>query len=232
MRVTALDRPIRWMTSAVLVCAIAGAAADTGTQRFSFGARVGLGGASFYGDDADDADMETRAGYTFGFIGAISLADMFAFRPEFAVTFRGARFDSHTGTYIWGTYYSADMEGLIRLTYIEVPLLLQWHLPGDRPVSPLVFAGASLAANIDARQQVEWDIVNPLTGTTEHGDDEEDIDDITVMDVGVVGGGGVAIQAGSGDLLLEGRFVLGLVDIYEDSDMRTWTVGVDVGYRW
>jgi hypothetical protein len=185
-----------------------------------------------WGDDADDADMETRAGYSLGFLGAISLADMFTFRPEFAVTFKGARFDRHTDMYIMDTYYASDVEGYIRLTYVELPLLLQWNMPGDRQVTPLGFLGASLAANIDARERVEWEYTNPLTGATEHDEDENDIDDITVVDVGVVGGGGVAIEAGAGALLLEGRFVLGLVDIYEDSDMRTWTVECDVGYRW
>ena len=84
---------------------------------FRFGLVAGINGANLY-DDARAEDKKSRIGYTAGLFGQFPLAKgRFSIRPELLFSTKGASFDFQSGN-------RPD----IKLSYVELPVALQWHL--------------------------------------------------------------------------------------------------------
>ena len=110
--------------------------------------------------------------------------------------------------------------GGVRLSYLEVPLLLRATLPhaDARVMRPYLLAGPAvafrltceLAAEVDG-QQTRLDCDDPIFGGEAN---------TKPVDVGMVFGGGTAIGLGRAALQLEARYALGLSSI-DDTPART-----------
>ncbi len=96
-----------------------------------------------------------------------------------------------------------NVEEKLRLSYIELPMLLRWKVATGR-IQPYLVAGAEAGYLLDARQEF-----------SEFGEKEtfrvkENYQD---FDYGVSFGGGVNVSLGKMNIFLEGRRSLGLADI-------------------
>lgn len=84
-----------------------------------FGIVLGINGSNLY-DDAKAEDKKSRIGFTGGVFGQFPLGKgRFSLRPELLLSTKGATIDLVNGT-----------KPEIKLSYVELPVALQWHLFG------------------------------------------------------------------------------------------------------
>ena len=106
---------------------------------FRFGLVAGINGSNFY-DDAHASDKKSRIGYNVGLFGQFPLGKSrrFSIRPELLLAAKGATYD-----------YLGGGRPEIKLSYIELPVSLQWHLIGIVNVHAGMYA--ALLANSEGK---------------------------------------------------------------------------------
>jgi len=180
------------------------AAQPSAAQPLSVGLKGGVSQGTFLGDDVDDA--EYRAGFSGGIYGKYDVNPAFSVQAEVLYTFKGADID--TGEPVLGA-------GEYEFQYIEIPVLAKLNAPLQGVFRPSLYAGPQLAFNVSG----------------EFGDTEIDDDLQTAEFSGVVGGdiGFDVSQFNVGPLsriVLDGRYVFGLTDVFDvsgDPSIRTGT---------
>jgi hypothetical protein len=176
--------------SVTLIVAVAPTQATTIILK---GVKAGLNLATLTGDDADDA--KTRAGLAAGGFVKVSLTPAFSVQPEVLYSMKGAKFEES----------SAD-DFTIKLDYIEVPVLLQYNIPTQGNVKPVLFAGPAVAFNMSAK----------LEGTIDSASADVDIDNVKSVDIGIAAGAGVELKSGTTTFGFEARYTLGLGNVLDD----------------
>ena len=102
------------------------------------------------------------------------------------------------------------------LNYIELPFMT--HVYFGKKVKFVVNAGPQIAylLNSSATMSDEMsDYIDRLHQSTNPNAAAQYRDDFKRFDYGIIGGAGVGMNMGSGDLFLEGRYYFGLGDIFE-----------------
>lgn len=159
------------------------------------GLRVGGAFMTIGGDDAP-SDLTRRSGWMLGGFATFDVAGPFALQPELNYIQKGAQDETASPTVT------------TKLNYIQLPILAKVQTPSPGLVSPNVFLGPSAALNIKAEEEA--------------GSSTNDIsDDIRSFDLGAVFGVGVDANVGTGTLLVDARYGLGLIDITDDDDVGT-----------
>ncbi len=185
-----------------------------------WGAKLGINGGTFVGDDADAADWGAeekgaRGGFVGGFFFDFRLSDIVGIRPELLASGKGA------------TYEGTDWDIKLKVNTIELPILVQFFLPiPTDAVDVALFVGPAPAYIYSGK----YEYSEP--GYTEEGDFEDVGADIIDFDLGVVGGLGLSVGAGPGIFLFDVRYTAGVINISDVSNVefRTSTFGVSVGY--
>jgi opacity protein-like surface antigen len=114
----------------------------------------------------------------------------------------------------------------LKLDYIQVPLTLGIAFPTGGTVTPSIFAGPMIGFKASCK----------FTDGTETVDcDHPDVDTfVKSTDFGLLFGGGIGIQAGTGQIILNGWYNLGLTKIddhpTDQSDAKNSFFGFGVGY--
>ena len=172
-----------------------------------YGVKFGLNLATWYGKDVREGggDLKNKTGFITGGFVTINVYKKLGFQPEILFTQKGTK-----------------AEGLgITMTmvtdYIEIPLLLKAS-PGVlvAGISPIFYIGPAIGINIRKQAVVKMG-----------GDkDKSDIEDLKVMDIGLVYGTGIHYQPnaqgflGQIKLILDIRYTLGLVTISDLPDTK------------
>ena len=118
-----------------------------------FGAMAGVNFSRFVGSDADDAnlDEESLVGFTGGGYLAVALNEIIAVQPEVVFSMKGATYEGSAG--VGGFSVNWDYE--IRLTYLELPVLIRVSLPLDMPLGLDAYGGMSPAILLGAEYEGE-----------------------------------------------------------------------------
>ena len=141
------------MRAASLLCpvAVVALAAGAGTvradePRVELGIRAGLNLASVHGDDVsiEGLSPENRVALSGGLFAGIRVAPGVLIQPEVLYTQKGAR------------YEAAGEEAVIKLDYLEVPVLLKGRF-GSGSARPSVFAGPAVASRSGQDLAIEKD---------------------------------------------------------------------------
>lgn len=120
-----------------------------------FGIMAGINGANLY-DDARADDKKSRIGYTAGIFGQFPIAKgKFSIRPELLLSAKGGTFDFTSGS-----------RPEVKLSYVELPISLQWHLLGFINVHAGMYA--ALLANSEGK--IKDANGNPITIQLNKGD--------------------------------------------------------------
>jgi len=190
-----------------LMCAAPGAA-----QGIEIGAKGGMNMTTVSNvseiTDTSDAEAGRRFGPMFGGYLNISLSESsrLSIQPEALVTWKGATLDPDSS------------DELLRLTYLEVPLLVKLTAPSGGDEKALyVLGGANFGFKLDAIQ-------------SNNGEDVDISDRVKSTDFGFTVGGGLQARR----WLVEGRYTEGLVNIATDESgdsTQTRTFAVVVGIR-
>lgn len=191
------------LTAAMMLLGIESVQAQP-TMMFGF-----KGGLNFSEMDLDDAvlgagvESDTRKGVMLGAFLTFAPASFISIQPEVNYT-------------QWGTEFVQDgVENELKMTYLQVPLLAKFNF-GPAPgmgLRPHLALGPYIAYNTDC------DFTFGHSGELNCGDDDEDTGEPALVkdwDWGGVFGGGLEFSGARGSLIIDGRYNLGLSDVFED----------------
>lgn len=161
--------------------------------------------------------MSNRSGFAVGAFLNVSTGGFFSIQPEVLFSQKGAKLQSEDG------------EATMKLSYVEIPVLLKVSpmLVGATGFKPFLYAGPVLGIS---------------AGCSISGEDEGisvDVDcgvgdfiDTKSTDLSAVFGAGGSFAVGRGTFSVEARYGLGLSDVFdvEDMDVKNRAISVLVGY--
>lgn len=153
------------------------------------------GGVNFATLNNTDLNVGTRTGFQVGVFAEISLYDnLIALQPELLYTQKG---------------YETDAGREVKLSYIEIPILLDFKYLLDSPVSPHVYFGPYVGINVAA--EAENIKVVPRIASVPFFP-EEQASDVTL---GVMVGGGIEISHFDVGI----RYSAGLTPAFENNNV-------------
>ena len=195
---------------------IAPAAASAQT---TLGVKGGIGIADLSVDDpfSEDVNLDSRTTFTGGAFANFQLGETFFVQPEILYAPKGAK-ESEAGA-----------EATFELDYLEIPVLFGAEFPIGEGLTPRVFAGPEVAFEIGCQ-------VTGEEGGVSASFDCEDLGlETKSVDFGLVFGAGVGIPLGGFELILDGRYDLGLTNIDDSGEEgsvknRAWQFMAGVGF--
>lgn len=116
--------------SLVLIGSLLALSTAEAQKSTTIGPVVGVNFATFGGDDAEGAD--SRTAFLLGGFAAFGLSPRFALEPSLLYTQKGAKVDIE------------DANGILKLSYIQVPVLARFRFPSGN-VTPNLIAGPAMA---------------------------------------------------------------------------------------
>jgi hypothetical protein len=165
------------------------------------GAKGGLALAGLAGADVPSG-IERSTGAAAGVFVRFDATPTISLQPELLFVQKGASFTD--------SWFGLPVGGELKLTYIEVPVLLRVGLPvSGASFMPALFAGPAISFNRSARSR------SSAIGFERERDVEEETKD---LDFGAVVGGGVDYRFLRGVLSLDLRYNLGLVTLDDSGD--------------
>lgn len=204
----------RLLVPAALVAAVALVPSTASAQQI--GAKAGVNFASLTNADDLFPDDSQRLGIVGGLFVTVPATDRFSFQIEGLYSEKGISLDAEVE--------DIELEGDLRLQYLEVPLLgrADFATPGSS-ANFYIVAGAAPAFKLDARLKVE---------ALDEEETEDLSDDVESFDLGLVGGAGVVFGRAS----IEARYTHGLMSIAKDQDddedaAKNRVFSVTIGYR-
>lgn len=187
-----------------------GLALGVQAQDFGFGIKGGLNFSSFSGSDAEDLDFEGRTGYHLGLTAEIPLGSGFAVQPEVLYSTLGAKTNQLVLDEATDANFIVD--------YISVPVLIKYYLIGG--------------LNLEAGPQFSWNTKSEIDGDFSSNEVREEFDAIAdetkSFDVG--GAVGLAYDLPLG-LFAQARYIFGLSEIYDTSDIKNNLIQLSVGLK-
>jgi hypothetical protein len=187
---------------------------DAAAQQNMVGVKGGFISAELSADDFGDSD--SRSGFGAGAFLQVMVAPSFSIQPEALYLSKG------------GSGSIEDFDTTLKLNYLQVPVLVQYHLPTPGPVSPRLFAGPSVAFEVGCDVEATSGAIS-VEGSCEDADINT-----KSADFGVVFGGGVDISTGGIVLTLDGRYDLGVTNLDDSPDAdaknRAWEFFAGVGF--
>ncbi len=191
--------------AAFCAAAIVVAASNADAKKMYAGLKGGVNSASISGDDVEDLDSRN------GFIGGV---------------FYGVEFSERLGGRIEGLYVQKGAEGpfvlpgddhahesIIKLDYVEFPLLFTASFPAGEKFAFDLFVGPTFGFNISAEVEIPG-----------HNETVDIGDNVTSFELGGAVGGGIEYLLSSMAIVLDVRYSLGASDLLDAE-------GVDVGAK-
>jgi len=194
-----------WVGVATLFAASL-AVPQASAQGIKLGVKGGVNFADVGGDDV--SNTKNKTGFIAGGFAEFMIGSMFAVQPEVLYSQKGFKIDD------------PDVDGKLKLDYIEVPVLLKINVPIEgSKVHPSFYAGPAVSFKSSCKLQgeesgVSFDIdcdsplIFDLIG--------EELP-IKSTDFGVVFGGGISFDVGGAEVGVDVRYNLGLTK-FVDTD--------------
>jgi len=186
------------MLPGLLVMMISRAEAVQVTSR---GFKGGLSLANITGGNKD------RLGFVGGGYVNINIRPGFSIQPELLIVQKGSKYTE----YIMAT--NIDHKEVIRLTYLEIPILAKYSFVTGPKAKVSVFGGPAFAFDCLATRYEWWKNCN----TGEEKAYTYDYN-VRVLDIGLAFGGGVDLSLGKFVLTFDIRYTLGLSGLYLSSE--------------
>ncbi len=176
---------------------------------FSYGPIIGMNIANLTEDNYDNATENCRIGTAVGGFFTYSFNDRFLLQAEGLYSMKGIKLK-----------YDDGSKGTIKIDYLEFPVLAAMAIPLNSIFTPRVYLGPAFSFLMSAKN-VDDD------GTTNIKNSVKSID------MGLVIGGGVNIEAGPGAVTIDARYNLGLLDVDDTEDSssaKNSVISILVGY--
>ncbi len=187
--------------------------ASPGFSGIKFGVKGGFSLANLAFDpEPTDNPLENKTGVVGGFSMNLRLSRVFSLQPEILYV--------QKGTKLTITEEETEISGKLNVDYLEIPLLLSFSFAKEgSSFVPSVFAGPYVGVNTSAK------IKATLDGQSETVDFKDSVKD---TDIGLAFGVGLGMKIGSGKIVLDVRYDLGLTNVAEGIEEgqsvknRTW----------
>ena len=172
-------------------------------------------------EEGESINFDSRTGFVGGGFANFQLGETFFVQPELLYAQKGAK-----------DALDSSVDATIKLDYLSIPVLFGAAFGiGDGGVTPRIFAGPEVSFELSCKVSAE------VEGISASADCSENELQTKSVDFGLVFGAGVGIPVGSFEIVLDGRYDLGLTDI-EDSDSefdtsaknRAWQFTAGVGF--
>jgi hypothetical protein len=205
-------------------------------QSISIGARGGilLANMDFKPTETNEPDYKPIIAPQGALFAEIGIGSFFAIQPEIMYGTHGAKYkDSATET-LFGTTYSYDDEGTIKINTLEIPILAKIKL-GPDAIKFHVLAGPSIGFGLSGSSEYKGTTKITIPGggsSTDSYNEKADAvfvkdgfnyDDIKETEVpisktnlNVHFGAGVNFKMGNLSFFLDGRYILGISDLIPD----------------
>lgn len=193
------------------VCALAGQASAQ-DMRMKAGVIGGVALASVSGEDFEGLD-EMRTTFTAGVLLQFPLGQVLTFQPELHYSNKGSKGDE------------AGIDIVGKSAYLDIPLLLRGGAMLGEGATLDLLAGPYIAIPISCRIEA--------SSGGESAEEDCDVFDPELelaVDFGAVLGGGLTLNLGRADLLVDGRYQLGLTNVFTDEDGMNRNIQVLVGF--
>ena len=204
------------LTAATLI-----GAETTEVKRSYWGLLFGLNFGQFIGDNSDalefygGGEKKVRTGAAVGLFGHVGLGNVVALEPPVLYSQKGGKYgDAFPG---W------DDTLVLKVDYLEVPVLLRIYILPTQTVRVNLFGGGYFGYNIASKYKYSE------IGYEEEGDFAISPEEI---DYGVVFGAGFAYPTRSVILRLDAKYSLGLAKVWDlppDDDIRNGVFSVLAG---
>jgi hypothetical protein len=165
--------------------------------------------------------ISSRTSFTGGGFAQFMLGEQFFVQPEVLYAPKGAK------------YSDLSVEGTYELDYVEIPVLFGAQFGVGQGLTPRIFAGPAVSFEVGCSVSGEAEGVSASVDCGDFGLETKSVD------FGVVFGAGLGIPVGDFDIIIDGRYDLGLTNIddtdYEfESDSsaknRAWQFMAGVGF--
>jgi hypothetical protein len=207
-------------------------AQDMGPKTY-LGVKAGIDMANLTGSDVDNTDM--KIGFTGGAMGHVHFNEMFSVQIEALYAMKGAKADVMEDIDVGGTIYSFDGEEKLKLNYLEIPVLLRLDVPNKAKVDPFFYAGPAISFLLSAKDQLTGTATPAGGGSAVDIDEEVDIKDmVKSTDFGIIFGAGLGYEVGTGHLVLDARYNLGMSkidDTEDEANVKNGVISIMVGYQ-
>ncbi len=205
-------------------------AAPVVQKKVQFGFKAGLSLSNTTGDSLNDIDAESlmsgstlkqssNLGFAAGAFVTLKLTPMFALQPEVLYAQKGVKFAAtipDVPVPILGPT-DVDLDGKMKVDYVEIPLLVKFLFPSRGPVKPALYAGpvasfkASSGLNAEySASGVSMTVPDDMLQEMETGLD----DSLQGTDFSVAFGGSLDIT----HIVLDVRYTMGMSNIVKDGD--------------
>lgn len=160
--------------------------------------------------------FDTKRGVIAGVFGVFDLAPEFGIEVDALFSMKGGKLSGPgvdpNGNPVMST------EGFFILDYLEFPILARYNLPVQGDVTPHLYAGPTIALKVSGRARY-----SQLPGA--------DLDAARTLDAGVAAGASVDLALGGRNIVLDGRFGLGLTNAFRWSgpDLKNDTFSLMAG---
>ena len=192
-----------------LVCAglfVAGFASVSRAQNSSFGLKAGLNMANLT-SEPEGHSYDIKTGVAMGGFLTYPLSDDIALQPELLYTQKGNEIESLDYSSGGGDYATT----VIKLDYIEIPILAKYSISPGESACPFVFVGPSIGILMGAKV------------------DSEDLKDFCKStDIGLVLGGGVELESG---VSIDLRYDMGMTKAFDEGNSKNTVISLMVGYK-
>lgn len=162
--------------------------------------------------DAITPDVDYLVGFSGAVYAEVPIGKTFAFQPELAFTQKGFSLAQGADIDLFGTALPVGVRANSRFNYLEAPLLMKAKF-GSEQVKGFIMAGPALGYALNGR------VWTRSTGLLEFqlSDNSIDLDAINYerFEVSGVVGAGIQINAGFGDITIDGRFQQGITELYD-----------------
>jgi hypothetical protein len=198
-----MKRYIPFLSAALLISLLA---VPLEAKKIRYGLKIGGTWSNVWGENAPPG-----ASWEVGMLGGISLRyyidEAYVIQPEVFYTKKGWKGEALVSGNVLD--YNTD------LSYIEVPILLEYIIPTGDIYNPIIFAGPYIGFNI----------ASTVTIAPEGSDVTEDLESVNGLDYGLVVGGGFDYEGNRGIVTIDIRYCFGLANVpdYTDEEGKNLT---------
>jgi hypothetical protein len=173
----------------------------------TFGVMAGVSYATVSQDpEQGDIDLSYKVGLVAGAFLGFQVNNVFSVEPQ--------AFFIQKGSKVKGTGSNSSLEGSVRISYIEVPLLGKFWFPvSDSQVKPFIFVGPAVAFKVGCT--LEGEILS-VTGSEDC--DKTSVVKIKSTDFGGTVGGGIQFRAGNQIVVVDARYTHGFTDVNDSGN--------------
>ena len=191
-----------------LMCTILATGAAMAQKQFTFGPKVGVDYTHYWGEDVNHGG---QLNYQVGAFMEYRFTNKFSIAPEVVFAAQGGKYEVER--------LGITLKETDNVNYINVPVMLKFY------VVP--------ALSIDFGPQVGFNVYSKNTAEVKAGGEggkvTTDMKDYTkTVDVGV--GLGLTYNI-TNDVFVQGRYTMGMTDVFEHSKAKNGNAQIAIGYR-